>query len=110
MIIQLNNQNMIVRYDEYRLDAAAAPAFRKKLNEQIAMSNPKSVILDLRDVHYIDSSGIGAIIAFFQSLQSKIQLLLCGIGEQIKKLFRSTKLDSIFIPYPDVASALEAVN
>ena len=107
-IEQLNNCT-VIQYDETRLDASSAPEFIKTVCEKLAeIKEPaQAVILDLKKVEFADSSGLGAIVLIFQKLRAT--LLLCGIGEQVEKLIKITRLDSIFKSYRDIPAALQAV-
>ena len=109
-IEQLNNCTVIhCEENESRLDASCAPDFIRDVCRRIdELGNiGEAVILDLKQVEFADSSGLGAIVLIFQKLQKK--LLLCSVGEQVKKLLKTTRLDSIFTWYQDIPSALRAV-
>jgi anti-sigma B factor antagonist len=56
----------------------------------------KRVVLDLSDVNYVDSSGLGAIIGLYISARkSNCQLKIIYSNERLKQLFRLTKLDQL---------------
>ena len=107
-IEQINNYT-VIHCEETRLDASCAPEFIKTVCKKLdeLMDPVNTVIIDLKQVEFADSSGLGAIVLIFQKLQTK--LLLCGIGEQVEKLIKITRLDSIFKYYQDIPSALQAV-
>lgn len=107
-IEQINNCT-VIQCKATRLDASCAPEFIKAVCKQLdELTTPiKAIILDLKNVEFIDSSGLGAIVLIFQKLRTKI--LLCGIKEQVEKLIKATRLDSIFKWYQDIPSALKAV-
>ena len=55
------------------------------------------LILDLSDVSFMDSSGLGAIVALYLSARGKhCGLELINLSQQIRKLFAMTSLLSIF--------------
>jgi len=110
MYITHENNYTLVSYGASRLDSGAAPLFQKTLQEQVVKKTPKAVILDLHDVEFIDSSGLSAIVSVFQALHTKSELLVCGIGEQADKMFRSTKLDTIFARHQNSDSAIKALQ
>ena len=59
-------------------------------------SESQRVILDLTDVNYVDSSGMGAIISFYVSAKSAdCQLKLVYSNERLKELFSITRLDQV---------------
>jgi anti-sigma B factor antagonist len=56
----------------------------------------KRVVLDLTDVNYLDSSGLGAIIGLYTSAKfANCQLKLIYSNESLKKLFSITRLDQV---------------
>jgi len=57
----------------------------------------KHVVLDLADVNYIDSSGLGALVGLYVSATKQhCQLKLIHLNHRVKELFRITKLASVF--------------
>jgi anti-sigma B factor antagonist len=60
----------------------------------------KTIVLDLTDVSYMDSSGLGTLIGLFASAkQAGKQLMLINLGARIQELFRITNLLNIFEGY-----------
>ena len=55
-------------------------------------SESKTVVLDLTNVRFLDSSGLGAIIGLFVSAKAaKSQLKLVNLNEHLKELFSITR-------------------
>lgn len=68
------------------LKAAVKPLF----------SESKRVVLDLTDVNYVDSSGLGAITGLYVSAKfANCHLKLIYSNESLKKLFSITRLDQL---------------
>ena len=62
----------------------------------------KSVVLDLTNVSYMDSSGLGAIIAIYLSARRQhCGLKLIHLNQRLQELYRITKLASIFEGHED---------
>ena len=56
-------------------------------------SESKTVVLDLTNVSYLDSSGLGAIVGLYVSARTaKSQLKLINLNERLKELFSITRL------------------
>ena len=71
---------VIIRVEEKRLDAAVATAFKDRVRNLVAHAGP-CVTLDLGPVDFMDSSGLGAVIAIYGTLvTSAIAMLLPAIG------------------------------
>ncbi len=83
-----------------------------KLVEAIEENLPqKSVVMDLKNLIYIDSSGADALLALAKNCQKKqVKLIICGLHHQPLDIARRTGLLSAMGPnvWPDWPSALEA--
>lgn len=56
----------------------------------------KTVLLDLTNVTYMDSSGLGAIVGLYVSAKSaKSQLKLINLNEHLKEIFSITRLGQV---------------
>jgi anti-sigma B factor antagonist len=80
------------------------------VNDQLR-SGHKSVLLNLAEVTYIDSSGIGDLIGALRTVQSQGgQLRLCSASQRIGDLLYRTHLDTVIDCDKNEASALEAFS
>jgi anti-sigma B factor antagonist len=62
----------------------------------------KCVVLDLTDVSYLDSSGLGAIVGlYFSAKKHDCRLRLINLNQRLQELFRLTKLASVFEGHED---------
>lgn len=81
-----------------RIDAAAAIAFKDALRTASA-GGEGDVLLDLTQVRFIDSSGLGAIVAALKLVGPTRRLDLAGLTPDVEKVFRLTRMNSIFTIY-----------
>ena len=52
-------------------------------------------ILDLTDVPYMDSAGLGIVVGHYVSCHRKgIRLIAAGVGPRVRELFKITKVDT----------------
>lgn len=78
------------------IDLKNSPRLRSTLQELVT-SKPRRVILDLTDVTYVDSSGMGTIVEFRRKLQpSGGVLVLSGLQERVRSVLEITRLDHFF--------------
>jgi anti-sigma B factor antagonist len=96
---------LVVSVLEKRLDARAAPRFRDKLNELVD-AGQRRVVVDLSAVEFVDSSGLGALVALLKQLDGDGGLVICGARETVMSMFKLTRLDKVF---QILATADEAV-
>lgn len=85
----------IVTVNAERIDAAAAIRF-KDIMRGITECGPPRIILDLSQVNFVDSSGLGAIVAAMKQLGSTSKLDLAGLTPTVEKVFRLTRMDTVF--------------
>ena len=85
----------IVRVDEPRLDAAIALSFKERMREIVPTAGPV-LLIDLEAVQFMDSSGLGALIAIHKALPARMRLELAALGPNVMRVFRLTRMDSVF--------------
>lgn len=57
---------------------------------------PKSLVIDLSNVNYVDSSGLGTIIALYASAKiANCQLTVKNLNPRLKELFSLTRLGEV---------------
>ncbi|MDE4132355.1 STAS domain-containing protein [Phaeobacter sp. QD34_3] len=95
----------IVTVNAERIDAAMAIRFKENMRSATE-SGPDRVILDLSEVQFIDSSGLGAIVAAMKQLGQGRQLDLAGPTPMVEKVFRLTRMDTIFNLYSSLTEAI----
>ncbi|MBL4926829.1 STAS domain-containing protein [Fuscibacter oryzae] len=86
---------LLARVAQDRIDAACAIQFKDRMRE-ISLEGQGRVVLDLSQVTFIDSSGLGAVVAVRKALGGERPLELLGLTPTVQKVFRLTRMDSIF--------------
>ena len=85
-----------------------ASTFRERIRE-LVNNNSKKILLNLGDVTYIDSSGIGELVSGFTTVtNSGGQLKLVGLSKRVKDLLQITKLYTVFEAFEDEAQAIRS--
>ncbi len=88
------------------VDVYSAPALRDGLTE--LLESGSSVVVDLSDVDFLDSTGLGALVAARTAAAERgASLPLVCTHRRILKLFTITGLDSVFRIHANVADALD---
>lgn len=90
---------------EDRIDAASAIRFKERMRE-LTEGSDQRVVLDLSRVMFLDSSGLGAIVAVKKMLGADRVLDLAGLTPTVKKVFRLTRMDTIFTIHDTHSDAL----
>lgn len=87
------------------LDAGNEKRFKKEVVSQLEPSS--KVILDLSEVNFIDSSGLGVILSCYRHLHAgNGDLKLCCLNEQVHTLFELVRMHRIFDIHKTVEEAL----
>ncbi len=85
-----------------------ASALRDALREAVK-NDHKHILLNLRDVTYIDSSGIGELVSAFTTITNQGgRLKLLGLTNRVKDLLQITKLYTVFDVHEDEAHAVRS--
>jgi len=83
-------------------------ALRDALRDMIN-KNQKKILLNLGEVNYIDSSGIGELVSGFTTVtNSGGQLKLLNLNKRVKDLLQITKLYTVFDVHEDEAGAIRS--
>lgn len=96
----------VVRIDEPRLDAAMALSFKERMREIVAQA-PGLVQVDMAQVQFMDSSGLGALIAIHKALPGGTRMALSSVHANVMRVLRLTRMDTVFtiVERPEAAAA-----
>ena len=83
-------------------------ALREAMRDLVG-KNQKKILLNLGDVTYIDSSGIGELVSGFTTVtNSGGNLKLLNLNKRVKDLLQITKLYTVFDVHEDEAAAIRS--
>jgi len=98
---------LLVSIRAERIDAAAAIQFKDRMRELVqAHGGAPRIMLDMSHVAFLDSSGLGAVVAVMKLMGPDRQLELAGLTPTVEKVFRLTRMDSVFTVHPLVPDGL----
>lgn len=82
-----------------------------KILHQLLDEGKKNVIVDLADVKFMNSSGLGMLISGYTTMKNgQGRLVLANATEKIESLLVITKLYSIFENFDSIDEALEGLK
>ena len=85
-------------------------ALRDTLRDLVSKGQ-KKILLNLGEVSYIDSSGIGELVSGFTTVANHGgQLKLLGLTKRVKDLLQITKLYTVFDVHDDEAGAVRSFS
>jgi anti-sigma B factor antagonist len=89
-----------------RLDVTGAPTLKEAISEVVKNGQPKLVI-DMEGVSFVDSTGLGSVIAALKQVRSsKGDLRLAAPNQQVRVVLELTTLDRVFPYFATVEEAL----
>ncbi|OIK10881.1 anti-sigma factor antagonist [Bacillus sp. MUM 13] len=100
--VQDNNSQVEVQV-KGEIDAYTAPKLRESLFP-LSEQNQISLVIDLSEVSYMDSTGLGVFVGLFKSVKAHDgNFRLIGLSERLRRLFDITGLADII----DIKSSAE---
>ncbi|HEX6970896.1 MAG TPA: anti-sigma factor antagonist [Limnochordia bacterium] len=89
-------------------DVALAERFRAQIDQRLQRDRHLfCLVLDMRGVTFLDSTGIGAILGRYRRLAGRGgRLCVAGLRPNVRRLFELAGISQVIPAYPDVAAAL----
>lgn len=97
-----------MRVETDRIDAAIAIQFKDRFRD-LAAAAEGPVVLDLGQVTFLDSSGLGAVVAARKLLGPDRTLELAGLNPAVEKVMQLTRMNTVF-PIHDTRDAALAAH
>lgn len=111
--MQLNHRTegrdvLVIDLRVANLDASNARDFRDSV--QTLLLTPSRVVLDMTGVKFIDSSGLGALIACLRQMNARQgEFRLCGLAPTVLALFEMMRMTRVFTLHASLPEALAAM-
>lgn len=101
----------IVTITTGELTSTLAEELSTRLLALLNESSSKSFVIDLSQVQFMQSACIGSLVQFVKWLAHEDgRVVIAGVQENVRFLFRVTKLDSVFPLCADVPAALALIG
>lgn len=103
-----NGKVVILMVKEERLDAHNSDQLKQELS-RLFNEGKAGVVVDLKEVRFIDSSGLGALVSGFKNASARqASLKLSSLQSQVKSMFELTRLHRVFDIYQTIDEAIDA--
>ncbi|MCS7174413.1 STAS domain-containing protein [Pseudothermotoga sp.] len=104
--VELKNVVVIKLHGE--MDMSNSPHLKNFVKDTYINVGKSNIIMDLSDVDYIDSSALGALLGLQRAARlNGGSLVLCGLHDNLKRIFKITSLEGVFKIYSSVEEALK---
>ncbi|MFC4387714.1 anti-sigma F factor antagonist [Gracilibacillus marinus] len=81
-------ENVLVVRLEGELDHHSAAHLKMEWQEQMQKNNSKHVVLNLENLQFMDSSGLGVVLGRYKEVQQiGGEMVVCSISNAVKRLF-----------------------
>jgi len=100
---------LVVKPMEKRIDFKVATEFKDKMAEFIESGN-LFILLNLSEVEFVDSSGLGAIVSSLKRMKGRGDLFICGLRETIITMFNLTRMDRVFRIFENEEEAIYTLS
>lgn len=107
----LQDQTLIVTPVGENIDAKEAPDFKEKVLTLIEETGVKHVIFDMKELQFVDSSGLGSFLSILRRLNAEGgDLKLVGMTKPVRSMFELVSMHKIFDIYSSSADALQSIK
>lgn len=91
------------------LDGNTTNELRTQIRDSMN-TGERMILIDLQDVNFMNSSGIGALVATLKDVKKEGgKLFLCSLSDQVRIIFQLTKMERVFKPLKDRAEFEEKI-
>ncbi len=91
------------------MDSSGGSELRREIIDALELG-AKTILVNFQDVTFMDSSGLGTLVAALQRVRvDNAQLYLCSLNDQLKIILELTRLDQAFDIFSDQAAFEAAV-
>ncbi len=90
------NSRTIIAYLDGEIDHHSAAVIREEIDAAIEKNMPTCLILDFRDVSFMDSSGIGLVMGRYKALKKyNAELYITNTSPQITKVMKLSGIERL---------------
>ncbi len=104
--VEKNDKAIIITPKMPAIDAVMAGEF-KEFSHKLINPEYSMYILDMKNLTFIDSTGLGVLISIQKNITEDQRFVLCNIPETVFNIIKLTRLDGYFTIRPSVASAMQ---
>ncbi len=110
MIVRIEERSaaVLIEVKEERLDAHNSGELKTQMLN-LFEEGRNNLVVDLREVRFVDSSGLGALVSGFKNASARNgNLKLSSLQPQVKSMFELTRLHRVFEIFPTSEEALSS--
>lgn len=110
----MSSEPLVVDFEDRGILRLRGPLTTENLppfQNAVRRDDSEVLFLDLTEVPYIDSAGLGSLVSAYISL-NKVgrRVILTGVNARVLKLFEITRVEQLFLMFPDLKAAIDALS
>ncbi|HKL48610.1 MAG TPA: STAS domain-containing protein [Desulfuromonadales bacterium] len=108
MVVDINEKDgvLLMEIQEERLDAHNSGELKSRMLS-LFEEGKVNIVINLSEVRFIDSSGLGALVSGYKNASARNgNLKLCSLQPQVKSMFELTRLHRVFEIFPSSDEAI----
>ena len=99
----------VLNVHHQRLDLRSAADLKNAVTDLVKRER-RSIVVDLEHVSFVDSTGLGAIVAALKLVGRDGELVVCGLNDSVSTLFKLTRMDKVFRCFSNRSDAVAALS
>jgi anti-sigma B factor antagonist len=104
--VKMQNDRTMISVKETRLDAHNSGELKEQILKTL-QEGARHVVIDLNEVSFIDSSGLGALLSGYKNASQRSgTFVLSGLQPRVLSMFELTRLNRVFEIYPRLQDAV----
>lgn len=107
LTIERDDLARVIKAHDKRIDAAVAIQFKDTMRSLMADA-PGRILFDMGEVEFVDSSGLGALVAVLKMAGRDQTFELASLTGNVSKVFRLTRMDKVFAIHTDTEAGLKS--
>ncbi len=108
--IEKNDLYYVLIPKEEKIDSVLAPTLKADLITY-EVEGAKNIILDLKNVKFMDSSGLSAMLVGNRTFREKnCSFVICNVNNHIEKVLKISKLDTVLGILPTLQEAIDSIQ
>ncbi|NIQ95502.1 MAG: STAS domain-containing protein [Desulfuromonadales bacterium] len=108
MVVDIHEKDdvLLMEIKEERLDAHNSGELKNRMLN-LFEEGKINIVINLGEVRFIDSSGLGALVSGYKNASARNgNLKLCNLQPQVKSMFELTRLHRVFEIFPTTEEAM----
>ncbi|MFY9629794.1 MAG: STAS domain-containing protein [Methylocystis sp.] len=107
ILMEKHGEKIVLSLKQERIDAHNASELKDLFLKVLEQEDGHDIIIDLDQVQFIDSSGLGALLSGLKNAGLRSRgFILAGLQPRVRSMFELTRLHRVFDIYPKLEEAL----